>query len=441
MGCTYCKDTLAREEAVYCAACLAAHHRDCFEEHGRCTAPGCGETRFVESRVSARRPRWRWRRPPRVVALAVLGAALVGGVAALTRSRVHLHAELNRKASIGYGIPTLDVDARDARLDAVVEAVARLSGKNIVVPPERKNRAITFYARGESWRWVLDVAARLSECDVQEEGGLYRLVYSPKIHWEMNGDVRQLILQLAAIGKTQIVVAPEVSGTVAVSFGEETPWRKALVEIVRTAGDFEVVEETPHLLRVVPRKAIEHAPKPEPPLPEDARHVTMFLDETDLSLAIELLGAYAEKKILVPEGLKETVTLELHNIHWLKALKAMVKTAGDYEVDEDQFENTLTVKKAGTRALVPVQDSRSFARPMEVGLVVRIEREKITVRDSTTERVFVVPPPDGALDPEVREGILSALGHVELGDRIALEYAVEKDDLVLRALVAGKKWN
>ncbi len=176
-------------------------------------------------------------------------------------------------------------------------------------------------------------------------------------------------------------------------------------------------------------------------MPEDARHVTMFLDETDLSLAIELLGAYAEKKILVPGGLKETVTLELHNVHWLSALKAMVKTAGDYEVDQDLVENTLTVKNGKTTALVPVQSSRDVARPIEVGLVVRIERERITVRDSTTERVFVVPPPGGAVDSDVREGILSALGHVELGDRIALEYAVEKDDLVLRALVAGKKWN
>ena len=42
--CTFCHDALPRPEAVFCTACLAPHHEDCFERHGRCCTPGCGET-------------------------------------------------------------------------------------------------------------------------------------------------------------------------------------------------------------------------------------------------------------------------------------------------------------------------------------------------------------------------------------------------------------
>ncbi|HZU95720.1 MAG TPA: hypothetical protein VFF73_03360, partial [Planctomycetota bacterium] len=79
LACTFCHGALDRAEACYCAACLAPHHADCLETHGRCAAPGCGETRTVSPR-ERRRPRRR-----------VLGLALVllvggGTIAALSWS-------------------------------------------------------------------------------------------------------------------------------------------------------------------------------------------------------------------------------------------------------------------------------------------------------------------------------------------------------------------
>jgi RNA polymerase sigma factor (sigma-70 family) len=71
LACTYCHATLARNEARYCAGCLAPHHADCFATHGRCSVPGCGETRTVEPR--ARPPRRRGRFA--LAAIAALGTA------------------------------------------------------------------------------------------------------------------------------------------------------------------------------------------------------------------------------------------------------------------------------------------------------------------------------------------------------------------------------
>lgn len=53
LACSYCHDVLARAEAAYCASCLAPHHGECFSEHGRCAAPGCGETHWVRAQAPA----------------------------------------------------------------------------------------------------------------------------------------------------------------------------------------------------------------------------------------------------------------------------------------------------------------------------------------------------------------------------------------------------
>lgn len=57
MLCSVCKGGLARGEAVYCSACLAPYHDDCFSDHGRCAALGCEETRVVRSADGVRKKR------------------------------------------------------------------------------------------------------------------------------------------------------------------------------------------------------------------------------------------------------------------------------------------------------------------------------------------------------------------------------------------------
>jgi outer membrane protein assembly factor BamB len=84
LNCSFCKGELSRGEASFCAACLAPHHADCFEEHGRCAAPGCGEQRVIQSSmVPVTGPGRGLRRGPgpRLVA-AALALAGVGGAAA-----------------------------------------------------------------------------------------------------------------------------------------------------------------------------------------------------------------------------------------------------------------------------------------------------------------------------------------------------------------------
>lgn len=57
LRCTYCRDALGQREAVYCALCLAPHHRDCQRTHGRCAAPGCACPATVRPRSTSERQR------------------------------------------------------------------------------------------------------------------------------------------------------------------------------------------------------------------------------------------------------------------------------------------------------------------------------------------------------------------------------------------------
>jgi tetratricopeptide (TPR) repeat protein len=82
LACAYCHGRLIRQEASYCAGCLAPHHADCFAEHGRCSAPGCGETATVRASERPLVPTPRRRASLGLVFSFSLGAAAAAGVAA-----------------------------------------------------------------------------------------------------------------------------------------------------------------------------------------------------------------------------------------------------------------------------------------------------------------------------------------------------------------------
>ncbi|MBL4849537.1 MAG: hypothetical protein JKY65_28740 [Planctomycetes bacterium] len=78
--CTYCKDDLDEDTTVYCAACLAPCHSDCFEEHGRCAAPGCEGANFVQVRRLPPAPAARPLRIALIALSALVGAGVVAAI-------------------------------------------------------------------------------------------------------------------------------------------------------------------------------------------------------------------------------------------------------------------------------------------------------------------------------------------------------------------------
>ncbi|MDC3379178.1 hypothetical protein OAX78_02740, partial [Planctomycetota bacterium] len=106
--CTYCKAGLG-DVPVYCAQCLAPHHRDCFAEHGRCSVTGCESRDVVRIGPAPQRAAPAPRRRGMGGVLFLMGAALAGGgVAAFVPGPTELVAA----APTTGGDPTGALDPR-----------------------------------------------------------------------------------------------------------------------------------------------------------------------------------------------------------------------------------------------------------------------------------------------------------------------------------------
>ncbi len=112
LNCTFCHDHVESARAAYCARCLAPHHDDCFAAHGECSAPGCGETRSVRSRVGG--SRW-----PRRLAAAALVLVIGGGAAAFALRRTPTPVE---RELIALGLDPTKAESWVARARALEQA-------------------------------------------------------------------------------------------------------------------------------------------------------------------------------------------------------------------------------------------------------------------------------------------------------------------------------
>ena len=293
LECVYCHDRLLRGESVFCAACLAPHHADCFQGHGACSVPGCTETQVVRpatlGRPAATSPggRVRW-----TVLVAVVGSAL--SVAALWPGEPDAVTPLvpAPPAVVEAGSPPSGVELEPAGSPPAVIAsggvfrlappASWLEGRVLAVRAELapplalislgaddgvELRQRFWIHRGDQVVGQVQVEKVLrdsagcrilstAEGQAIEEGDGARLVVPDRYRIDcQNQEVQLLIRQLAEQAGLDIVLPPELQGRVSMNVEEVHPLR-ALHAIVRTVGEYELVEESDRLLRVVPRGAI-----------------------------------------------------------------------------------------------------------------------------------------------------------------------------------------
>ncbi len=135
-------------------------------------------------------------------------------------------------------------------LSEVVQYLREQSGANVVVM-EGGDEIVSLELTDVPWRDALDLASEAAGCVVEERAAGVLAVTRPKrVSIETQGtDIREVIDLVAKLGGANIVVAPEVTGTLSVRF-KDVPWRDALDVAVKTLG-YVVVEERRGVLRVV----------------------------------------------------------------------------------------------------------------------------------------------------------------------------------------------
>jgi type IV pilus assembly protein PilQ len=150
----------------------------------------------------------------------------------------------------------LTLRLKDRDLRDVVQSIRRKTNANIIMAPGIEE-SVTIDLHDVNWRQALSLVAEQAGCIVTEgDAGVLKIEKPPRVYFAFeNTDIQKVIDTIAKISGANIVVAPEVKGTITVRL-KDIPWRDALDATVKTLG-FVVVEEDRGILRVVPAANIE----------------------------------------------------------------------------------------------------------------------------------------------------------------------------------------
>lgn len=149
----------------------------------------------------------------------------------------------------------LTLRLRDRSLREVINSIRLRAGVNIVMSEDIDER-VTLNLTDVEWRRALDLVAEAADCVVVDSGGgILKVEKPPRVFISFeNADIQKVIDMIGKISGANIVVAPEVQGTITLRL-RNIPWRDALEATCKTLG-YVVVEEDRGILRVVPTSSL-----------------------------------------------------------------------------------------------------------------------------------------------------------------------------------------
>jgi len=144
----------------------------------------------------------------------------------------------------------VNLRAEGRSLAEVVDYLRDQTGVNLVLLPG-EYASVSVQLTDVPWRDALDVVAESVGCVVSERTGGILVVERPHpFSLETRGtDIAEVIELIAKVGGANIIVAPEVTGSLSLRLNN-VPWRDALDVACKTLG-FIVIEESRGILRVV----------------------------------------------------------------------------------------------------------------------------------------------------------------------------------------------
>ncbi len=141
----------------------------------------------------------------------------------------------------------------DQPLTDIVKFLRDRSGANIVVIPGENGDIpnVSLELTDVPWRDALSLAAEKARFVVEEQSaGILEVRFPKRVEFTFpDADIREVIDAIGKVAAANIVVGPEVEGTISVRFNG-VPWREALEVVAKTRG-YTVVEEGHNVLRVV----------------------------------------------------------------------------------------------------------------------------------------------------------------------------------------------
>lgn len=226
-------------------------------------------------------------------------------------------------------------------------------------------------------------------------GGGRRSVIDVAAEDEPIGDVLRRIAEQTG---ARLVVGPEVDRRVSLRL-RQVSWRDAVRELARRARL--TVEELPGgVLRVT----------------QPAR-VVVQLQEADVQVALLLLARYAGRSVVIGPDVRGRVSLELHDVTWDQALRAVASLV-EAAVVAPEGPSDLVVVGVRAGAAAPEVADQTVTEGTLVGRRRDGERELLVVQPRTAggpDVALELPAPGPA-----REAVLRALEGVAAGARLVV---------------------
>ncbi|MEZ5974093.1 MAG: hypothetical protein R3E96_04375 [Planctomycetota bacterium] len=141
------------------------------------------------------------------------------------------------------------VPSLDARMNVVEQSLAQVvqyirdrSGANIVLIEGGDKVVNDLQITDVDWRDALEYATRMAELSsTEDKSGVLTVTDPVRVHFDFtDADINEIITTIATSSGANIIVGPEVTGTLRVRL-QNVPWRDALEEVCRTRG-YVVVE-------------------------------------------------------------------------------------------------------------------------------------------------------------------------------------------------------
>jgi type II secretory pathway component HofQ len=156
--------------------------------------------------------------------------------------------------------PLVSLQFEDRPFSEVMDYLARQAGVNIVPAPELAARKVTVLLIALDWKKALRVVANQVGGYVEESGpNLYRITNPPRVTYTTlteGNEIKEVLTVIAEFAGANIVVADSVKGKVNLRL-KDVPWKHAVEQAVKAAGDYAIVEEEFNLLRVVPTESLK----------------------------------------------------------------------------------------------------------------------------------------------------------------------------------------
>jgi len=151
----------------------------------------------------------------------------------------------------------VDIDIVKKDLAEVVQYLREKSGANIVVLEGGDRKVEALKLSDVYWRDALEYATDSAGCVVEEDkSGVLTISHPVRVEFVFDDqDIREVILTIAKAANANVIIAPEVEGTVRVRL-TDVPWRDALEQICKARG-YTVVEEARNILSVVDPAQLE----------------------------------------------------------------------------------------------------------------------------------------------------------------------------------------